>query len=164
MSAATIELMQAMPIFGAIREETLRFLVARTDEVRVPAGACFFREGDAADGMYVLEVGRVEVLKAWQDREQCLRTLGPGDCFGEMALMDLGSRSASVRALEDCIALILRPEHLQALFEYDPVQFALLQMNMGREVCRRLRVTDELLFQAEMGSTPRPPEALPRAT
>ncbi len=158
MSAATIELLQSMPIFGAIREDTLRHLVAQVREVQVTAGAHFFREGDAATGLFVLESGRVEVLKAWQGRDHLLRELGPGDCFGEMALMDFGPRSASVRALEDCTALELCPEHLQSLFDYDPVQFALVQMNLGREVCRRLRATDELLFQAEMtGALPARP-------
>ena len=58
----------------------------------------------------------------------------------------------SVRAIDDCTAIELRPEDLYELFERDAEQFALIQMNMGREVCRRLRVMDEMLFHAEMGS------------
>ena len=101
--------------------------------------------------MFVLESGRVAVLKSWKGRVFDLRHLKQGDCFGEMALMDLQPRSASVRALEDCTAIELRPDDLLRLFERDPEQFALIQMNMGREVCRRLRFTDELLFRAQMG-------------
>jgi CRP/FNR family transcriptional regulator, cyclic AMP receptor protein len=158
MSVATIELLQSMPIFGAIREDALRHLVNQVREVQVPAQAWFFREGDAASGLFVLESGRVEVLKNWEGRNHLLRVLGPGDCFGEMALMDFGPRSASVRSIEDCTALEVCTEHLQSLFDYDPVQFALVQMNLGREVCRRLRATDELLFQAEMtGALPAAP-------
>lgn len=155
-TAARIELLHRMPIFGAIRDDALEFIVDRTLSVRVGAGAYFFREQEPARSMFVLESGRVAVLRNWQGRELLLRTLGQGDCFGEMALMDLMPRSASVRAETDCTALELLPDTLLALFERDAEQFALIQMNMGREVCRRLRETDELLFRARLGEAPAP--------
>ncbi len=152
MQAKRLELLQAMPIFGAMRDDALQFLLEQTRSVTVRAQDFFFREGDQAGAMYVLEAGRVEVLKSWDGRELSLRHLEPGDCFGEMALMDLLLRSASVRAVQDCTAIELTPEQFYRLFERDAEQFALVQMNIGREVCRRLRVTDELLFRAEMGA------------
>jgi len=164
MSATRIELLQAMPIFGAIREDTLQFLLAQTRLVSPTAGEFFFREGDEATGMFVLERGRVLISKRWQNRDFVLRQLGQGDCFGEMALMDLQPRSASVKALEDCSAIELSADDLYRLFEHDAEQFALIQMNMGREVCRRLRATDELLFRAEMGGAAASVEALFRST
>jgi CRP-like cAMP-binding protein len=91
-----------------------------------------------------------------------LHVLGPGDCFGEMALMDLQPRSASVLALADCRAIAFGHDDMLALFESDLEQFALLQMNLGREVCRRLRATDERLFRAAMGELPPRPRALDR--
>ena len=68
-----------------------------------------------------------------------------------MALLDLSPRSASVRADEDCSAIRITPDNLLRLFEHDAEQFALIQMNIGREISRRLRITDELLFRARMG-------------
>ena len=65
--------------------------------------------------------------------------------------MDLFPRSASIRALADCSAIELTPDDLLRLYEHDLEQFTLVQMNIGREVCRRLRATDELLFRARMG-------------
>jgi CRP/FNR family transcriptional regulator, cyclic AMP receptor protein len=154
MLATRIELLQGMPIFGAIREDVLRSLLEQTNVVVVPAGGYFFREGDDARGMFVLEAGCAAVLKGWQGRKYKLHELHRGDCFGEMAMMDLMPRSASVKALEDCSAIELRPDHLMRLFERDVEQFALIQMNMGREVSRRLRATDERLFAAEMSAEP----------
>jgi CRP-like cAMP-binding protein len=154
MLQVRLELLQRMPIFGAINDDALRFLLERAQGVDVPAGGYFFRENDAASTMYVLEAGRVEVIRNWHGRDLFLRELGPGDCFGEMALMDLFPRSASVRALEDCRAIVLANSDLLDLYEHDVEQFALVQMNMGREVCRRLRATDELLFRAMMGEPP----------
>jgi CRP/FNR family cyclic AMP-dependent transcriptional regulator len=151
MRARRIELFQGMPIFGAIRDDALHFLLEQAREVAVPAGEYFFRENDQAHSMFVLETGSAEVIKGWQGNDTVLHRLGAGDCFGEMALMDLFPRSASVRAAEDCQAIELSAADLLRLFERDAEQFALIQMNIGREVCRRLRATDELLFNATMG-------------
>jgi CRP-like cAMP-binding protein len=150
MHAARLELLQKMPIFGAIQEGALQRLLERAHTVQVRAGAFFFREQDPPSGMFVLETGRVAISKQWRGRELVLRYLDKGDCFGEMALMDLQPRSASVRAVDDCVAIELTPANLYELFELDPEQFALIQMNMGREVCRRLRLADDALFRFSM--------------
>lgn len=154
MQTRRVELLQQMPIFGAINDEALTFLLEPVLSISVPAGQFFFRERDPADCMYVLESGRVAVLKDWAGRELLLRHLDPGDCFGEMALLDLFARSASVRAVEDCRAMALTPAHLYRLFTHDAEQFALVQMNIGREMSRRLREADEQLFRATMGDEP----------
>jgi CRP/FNR family transcriptional regulator, cyclic AMP receptor protein len=151
MQGQRIEMLQRMPIFGAISPSALEFLLAQTRLREVRAQEFFFKQGEQACFMYVLETGEVSVRKRWRNREFRLRTLGPGDCFGEMALMDLSDRSASVRAETDCVAIELSPDDLLRLYEHDIEQFALVQMNIGREVCRRLRITDELLFKAMVG-------------
>ena len=164
MQPVRLELLQRMPIFGAIRDDALLFLLAQAREVSVAAGAYFFRENDPAQSMFVLESGHVVVFKPWQGRDFVLQRFDAGDCFGEMALMDLCPRSASVRAETDCVAIELGTGDLLRLFERDAEQFALIQMNMGREVCRRLRATDEMLFRARMGEVPpRPSDPLRRA-
>lgn len=65
-------------------------------------------------------------------------------------LLDLFPRSASVRAEADCTAIELTPAHLYQLYERDAAQFAMVQMNIAREISRRLRETDDLLFRARM--------------
>jgi CRP-like cAMP-binding protein len=159
MQLKRLELLQRMPIFGGIREDGLEYLVEMARPCVVPGGHYFFREGDAAQGMYVLEIGRAAVLKNWQSRQFLLRHLEQGDCFGEMALIDLQPRSASVRALNDCTAIELTAGNLHGLYEQDAEQFTLIQMNIGRELSRRLRATDELLFRASMGEPSTPDEA-----
>lgn len=151
MRLTQIELLQSMPIFGAIRQDALQFLLEQARHVVVRAGDFFFRENDQATSMFVLESGRAVVIKGWQGNDTELHRLGAGDCFGEMALMDLFPRSASVFAVEDCRAIELSAADLLRLFERDAEQFALIQMNIGREVCRRLRATDERLYQVTMG-------------
>ena len=152
MQVARIELLQRMPVFGGIRADILRFLLDLCPVVSVPANEFFFREHDQADSMFVLEAGKVAVLKSWRGQEFLLRILKDGDCFGEMAVMDLLPRSASIRAVEDCTVIRLSAASLYLVYEHDLKQFALIQMNMGREVSRRLRDTDNQLFRARMGT------------
>ncbi len=147
-----IELLQRMPIFGGIRADILQFLLGLCPVVPVATDQFFFHEHDQADSMFVLETGKAAVLKSWRGQDYFLRTLEEGDCFGEMAVMDRCPRSASVRAVEDCTAIRISAENLYRLYAEDLKQFTLIQMNMGREVCRRLRESDNRLFSATMGT------------
>jgi CRP/FNR family cyclic AMP-dependent transcriptional regulator len=149
-----------MPVFGALHEDSLLLLLGHARSVEVNAGDYYFHENDQANSMFVLEAGCVEIIKGWRGQDFVLHKLVAGDCFGEMALMDMFPRSASVRADEDCAAIEIGADGLLHLFERNVEQFALIQMNIGREVCRRLRATDELLFRAKMGETSAEPETM----
>ena len=150
MQEARIELLQLMPVFGGIRADILQFLLDLCPIVSVPTNEFFFRERDQANSMFVLEAGKASVLKSWRGHDYLLRNLTVGDCFGEVAVMDLCPRSASVRAIEDCTALRISAANLHQVYARDLKQFTLIQMNMGREVCRRLRNSDNWLFSVRM--------------
>lgn len=152
MDDARIETLKSMPVFGGLRTETLEFLLDLCPIISVAKDDYFFREADDGNSMFVLETGRAEVLKSWDGKNHQLHTFEAGDCFGEMAVMDLGARSASVRALEDCRAIEISAANLYKITTMDMKQFAMIHMNMGREVCRRLRAADEKLFSARMES------------
>ena len=146
MEAKRVALLQQMPLFGGIREDILAFLVSVSRDAQVAGGEFFFREGDRGESMFVLESGTVDVIRNGGDTPVVLCTLGAGDSFGEMALIDLGPRSASVRAMEDCSGFEIFAGGLFALYERDLEQFALIQMNMARELSRRLRRADDRLL------------------
>jgi CRP-like cAMP-binding protein len=152
MHEARIELLQRMAVFGGIRNEVLEFLLGSCPIVSVAANDFFFREHDKGDSMFVLETGKVAVTKSWCGQDYLLGTLNEGDCFGEMAVMDHCPRSASVRAAENCVAIEISAANLYRVYAQDLKQFALMQMNMGREVCRRLRNADNMLFGAKLGA------------
>lgn len=152
MQDIRIDLLQRMPIFGGIREDVLQYLLSVCPVVSVVSGAFFFREGEQGDAMFVLERGTVSVQKSWQGQDIVLQTLGGGDCFGEMALMDMSARSASIQAIGDCSAIRISAADLYRLYSRDLKQFTLIQMNMGREVSRRLRQMDHQLFLARMAA------------
>lgn len=142
MDKSYLTLLQAMPIFGGVEEVTLELLLKHCPEVLVTAEHYFFKEGDSANSLFILKQGKVVVLK---DERIKLQYLSQGDCFGEMAVIDLNPRSASVLAIEDCVALEISHQALYVLFEQNLPQFALIQMNLARELSRRLRALDERL-------------------
>lgn len=151
-------MLQQMPIFGGIGEDALQLLIGLARTVELPRGAFFFREGEVGDSMFVLESGEVAVQKTGPSGEIVLSRLTTGDCFGEMALIDLAPRSASVQALAECRAFQISAGDLYRLYEMNLEQFALIQMNMARELSRRLREADARLMRA--GQPPSAPSAV----
>lgn len=140
-----LRLLQAMPVFGGLPEEPLGLLLEHAGRVEIPAGGYYFREGDPGTTMYVLLSGRVEVIRERDGVCEPLGRLGPGDCFGEMALLDLSPRSASVRAVVISTALAIPHTLLYQLYRHAPEPYTMMMMNLARELSRRLRSTDERL-------------------
>ena len=155
MQDARTELLQRMALFGGIRADILQFLLAFCPVVAVPRNEFFFHQGEEGDALFVLESGEAAVLKSWGGQNRLVQTLSVGDCFGEMAVMDHCHRSASVQAVDDCTAIRISSGDLYRVYGHDLKQFAMIQMNMGREVSRRLREANDRLFRAQMGSPDR---------
>jgi CRP/FNR family cyclic AMP-dependent transcriptional regulator len=163
MPQDSIQLLQAMPLFGAVSEASLRLLLGSSRKLVLPSGAFFFRENEAGASMFVLREGRVAIVKSWGSRNYLLRYLESGDCFGEMALLDLYPRSASILAVDECIAIEIPADSLHELYQHDPEQFALIFMNIGRELSRRLRDADRRLFERSMAHPVVKDPDMPRA-
>jgi CRP-like cAMP-binding protein len=148
METDAIARLQNTAVFGGLDRRAIELLLSLSRVVDVPAGALVIREGELGDKVYVLESGRVEILKNVGGELRLLNTQGPGDCFGEMALLDISPRSASVRTLAECRLLEIPADALYRLYEFDVQQFSLLTLNLGREVSRRLRETESRLGAA----------------
>ena len=155
MTDRPIRLLQQLPVFGGLPSRWLEFLLDRSSTSEVSAGDYFFREADPGNALFVLESGEVLVEKLWEGRPVFLGNLGEGECFGEMSLVDLQPRSASVRAVQDSRAIKIDREALAELYQQDLEPYAIIMMNMGREISRRLRRADERLFQLEQSQTDR---------
>jgi len=142
-------LIRSVPIFSGLSAETLNFIMQQSEQVNYPAGSYFFREGDSGDRIYVLRTGTALVERTWQGRQIVLARIKPGDCFGEMSLIDLQRRFASIQAETDCEAIVVPFGVLTHLCQSDLQQYTMLMMNLGREVSRRLRIAGERLFRYE---------------
>ena len=79
---------------------------------RFAKGKWLIREGQTGDAAYILVSGRCEVSKQVEGQRKALRTLGPGDVFGETAILAEGKRTASVMALTEVVAVIVTADAL----------------------------------------------------
>jgi CRP-like cAMP-binding protein len=84
-------------------------------ELSLPGGATVFRQGDPGGSLYVIRAGRVRVLKESNGRRRMVTTLGPGDFFGELAVVTGQPRSATVEVLEDAELLRVPADKLEEM-------------------------------------------------
>ena len=133
-------------LFGALSDEFLTHLVGTLSVLRILPGDTIFKDGDPAREMYVVLDGEIEVLKkSRRGRETRVAILGPNDCFGEMSIIDMQPRSATVRALGPARLLRISTEEMDSLYRHDLKSYTLIVLNIARDLSRRLRVTDGLL-------------------
>jgi NTE family protein len=118
-SARVTSLLRHVPALASVPEQLLEQLTRRVREVHVPAGRWILREGDLPDRMFIVARGRVEVFREGPP-ETLLRVLRRGDVIGELALLQDGVRSASVRAQRDTELLKLGRADFESLVEYVP--------------------------------------------
>lgn len=137
-------LLRNIAIFASVSEQALEIIHSDTREVTVGPGDYFFQQGDHGKFMYVLISGHVRVHLRWRDRDVQIGRIGPGGCFGEIALIDSSPRSASVQAETDCtaIAIAISNRDLYRLKRIDIEQYVIVQENISLELCERLRIAD----------------------
>ena len=88
------ENLRAVPLFASMKEEDLRRIATFAAEDSVPAGKTLVREGDFSDEMVAIESGTADVVRGGRT----VASLGPGDVFGEMGVLEREMRSASIVA------------------------------------------------------------------
>ena len=97
MAEAPVELLQRVPLFEHFEKGDLERLARSFKERTFDAGSTVAGEGKTGAGFFVIESGEATVSVRGDER----RSLGPGDYFGEIALIDDGARSATVTAVSD---------------------------------------------------------------
>lgn len=108
--------LKATRLFGALPDDTLAGLAAVLTEVELPAGEQLFAQGEHATCLFLIVAGRVRI----HDGSHTLNELGPGDSFGEMAVLDAEPRMASATAVAPAMLLQLDREPLYALMAEYP--------------------------------------------
>lgn len=139
-------LVQNSKLLKNLPEASLSNLKEKVHRREWAEGSIVFHEGDVGEQMYFIESGVVEILKLVEgDIKTPLATFGPGQCFGEMSLIDNSPRTASAVTREAAVLLSLSREDFNAYLKTDPLGAAILLMGVLWEVNERLRHTDQLL-------------------
>ena len=128
---APVEVLENVPLFSELDRRALERLADRFQERSFREGAIVVEEGATGTSFFVIAEGNANVRVGGET----LATLGPGDYFGEIALVDEGVRSASVTAATDLRSFFLTPWEFRPFVEEHPdVAWKLLQ-----NLARRLR-------------------------
>ena len=110
------ERLKRVPFFSSISKKDLATVAQQTDEVDVPAGKVLAREGDLGDEFFLIDSGTAEVTR---DGEH-VADLGPGDFFGEMALLEADRRNATVTATSPMSVIVMTRTSFRSLDRAQP--------------------------------------------
>jgi CRP/FNR family transcriptional regulator len=152
MSAAPpIELLSRVPLFSELSGEELERIARVAIPRAFPAGVRVFHEGDHSDACYLVRSGDLRVTREHSDgRAIALATLGPGDIFGELAMLDGEARSASVETLTDSELLALPAVDVRRLLADRPE----ISVKLIAALTRRLRETNERVARQSFQTVP----------
>jgi CRP/FNR family transcriptional regulator, cyclic AMP receptor protein len=131
---AKIELLRAVSLFSACSKHELSRVASLADEVEVPKGRVLTRQGQPGREFFVIAEGRAKATV----RGRKGSSLGPGDCFGEMSLLDQGPRTATVTAETDMHLLVLDSRSFSSLIEEIPY----VARKIMRVMAERLRAAE----------------------
>jgi CRP-like cAMP-binding protein len=125
-----------VPLFAGISAESMNRLADVAGEQEFAAGQFIVRQGQVGTGLYIVVDGSVNVIRGGDD---VLATLGPGDFFGEMSVIDQQPRNASVQAQSTTTVLAVASWDLLGLLESDPA----LSLNLIKGLVARVRAAGE---------------------
>ena len=142
--------LSGLAVFGGIPPADIARIAPRMDVRTFDGASEVFPEGSPARELFVVRSGELEVTKKnRRGADIRVATLREGDCVGEMGLIDIQPRSATVRTLGPATLFVLTNETLLEISRAEPKIWTVLVMNIAREISRRLRRADELLVEAE---------------
>jgi signal transduction histidine kinase len=139
------EQLRATPLFAELADEHLERLAGHTEPMHLGPGEYLIHEGEAAEDIYVVTAGELEITKRSGNAEVYLNRVGPGSIQGEIAGLERGQRMASVRAVDQVDVLRIPYAALGDLLAAGPdAVLALI-----RTITGRLRTMEETLRQRE---------------
>jgi CRP-like cAMP-binding protein len=140
--------LQRYSLFGGLLAEQIDLIRPFMEKESYEAGDAIIVEGTPNDRIRFILDGRVEVLK----EEVKLYEFGEGDAFGEMEVLDVMPSAATIRALSPARVMSISNRALREIYRADIKVFAILIMNLARDISRRLRKMDEKAAPPKAGS------------
>lgn len=132
--------LKRVPLFSGLTDSQIERLAAGSVRRSFPKGRTIVAEGEPSQSLYVLLSGRAKVQRSdTEGKEVILAVLGPGECFGEMSLIDDAPRSASVITIESCDFMSINKESFKSMLVTSPE----ISMRIMKGLVKRLREADK---------------------
>ncbi len=141
----------ATPFFGGLSDASLDLLLSMLAERRFETGVTVVAEGEPGRSMFIVHFGKLEVSRrSGAERVIHMAGLEPGDFFGEMTLIEMQNRSATVVAQSETVLYELTARQLYTYYKADVHAYVIVMQNINRELCRRLRRPDNRNAELQM--------------
>lgn len=115
------KMVRRIKLFASMRMDLLEKILSWVRVYRCAKGERICSEGDPGDSFFVIYEGKVAVtIKKWLFFSKRVAVLGPGDCFGEMALLRRAPRNATVTCLEPVAVFVVMAEHFDEALKGNP--------------------------------------------
>jgi CRP/FNR family transcriptional regulator len=149
--SSAVELLRSVPLFADLEEGELERFSHVAVPRSFPAGTRVFHEGDSSDACYIVSEGSFRVTREHSDgRAITLATLGPGEIFGELAMLDGDRRSASAESITDGTLLALPANDVRSLLARNPE----IALKLVAGLVRRLRAANARLSRQSFQTVP----------
>ncbi len=135
MASDKLQLIADVPMFSACTKQEIKRIASLANRVEVPAGQPLTKEGDRSKEFFIIAEGDAKVTV----RGQQVATLGPGEFFGETALLDPGPRTATVTADTPMVVYKVEGEDFRSLL----IDVPFIARNILRGIARRMRELTE---------------------
>jgi CRP/FNR family transcriptional regulator, cyclic AMP receptor protein len=140
--------LRSVPVFIDLKGPSLEILFDFLEERRWEVGEHICNEGEMGRTLYVIREGEVEVLRrSATGNNQSIVKLGPGECFGEMALVELQPRSATCVVRKKAVTYSLTNPELWNVYKSDNFAYVIILQNICRMLSRRLRKADSRIVE-----------------
>lgn len=127
---AYIDRLRAVPIFTGCTTKELHLVARLVEELTIPDGTVLVREGEVGHEFFILVEGSAEVSKGGRT----VATLGPGDHFGELALLDPHPRDATITMTSPGVVLVMAPREFSSLLLQAPSLTRRIAVSLARRV------------------------------
>ncbi|MDP1826118.1 MAG: cyclic nucleotide-binding domain-containing protein [Archangium sp.] len=146
--ASIATFLRSVPVFLDLKGSSLEILFEFLEERRWDVGEHICNEGEMGRTLYVIREGEVEVLRrSATGNNQSIVKLGPGECFGEMALVELQPRSATCVVRKKAVTYSLTNPELWNVYKSDNFAYVIILQNICRMLSRRLRKADSRIVE-----------------
>ena len=140
----------ATPFFGGLSDVSLDLLVSMLVERHFGAGVTVVAEGEPGRSMFIVHSGELVVSQLGHSGRIIRMTdLAPGDFFGEMTLIEMQNRSATVVVESPTVLYELTARQLYSFYKSDVHAYVIVMQNINRELCRRLRRADHRIAELQ---------------
>jgi len=149
----TVLTLKHVPIFQGLSEKEFLEVENIIHERAYHPHEIIFKRSAPGEAMYIILTGSVEIyVEDHAENKNILATLEQGDFFGELALLDNDTRSATAAAIDSSTILVFSQTDLESIMDRKPSLGNKILMNLARVTSTRLRKTNELLADAQKES------------